>query len=138
MNTEAQAIPYPAQHRGLSGRSARDRALSYARRGFPYLPVFSVTLLALLLNAWALSRAGYGNTYYAAAARSMTMSWSNFFFGAFDPGGFITVDKPPAFLWVGALSARGRRLVSCRCRGRWRSGEARGWRRRAGVGWARG
>jgi 4-amino-4-deoxy-L-arabinose transferase-like glycosyltransferase len=36
----------------------------------------------------------------------MTMSWKNFFFGAFDPGGFITVDKPPAFLWVGALSAR--------------------------------
>jgi 4-amino-4-deoxy-L-arabinose transferase-like glycosyltransferase len=65
-----------------------------------------VVLLALALNAWGLSRAGYGNTYYAAAVRSMTMSWKNFFFGAFDPGGFITVDKPPAFLWVGALSAR--------------------------------
>jgi 4-amino-4-deoxy-L-arabinose transferase-like glycosyltransferase len=65
-----------------------------------------VVLLALALNTWGLSRAGYGNTYYAAAVRSMTMSWKNFFFGAFDPGGFITVDKPPAFLWVGALSAR--------------------------------
>jgi 4-amino-4-deoxy-L-arabinose transferase-like glycosyltransferase len=65
-----------------------------------------VMLLALVLNAWGLSKAGYGNTYYAAAVRSMTMSWKNFFFGAFDPGGFITVDKPPAFLWVGALSAR--------------------------------
>ncbi len=63
-------------------------------------------LLSLALNAWGLSKAGYGNTYYAAAVRSMTMSWKNFFFGAFDPGGFITVDKPPAFLWVGALSAR--------------------------------
>jgi 4-amino-4-deoxy-L-arabinose transferase-like glycosyltransferase len=65
-----------------------------------------VVLLALILNTWGLSKAGYGNTYYAAAVRSMTMSWKNFFFGAFDPGGFITVDKPPAFLWVGALSAR--------------------------------
>jgi 4-amino-4-deoxy-L-arabinose transferase-like glycosyltransferase len=59
-----------------------------------------------MLNAWGLSKAGYGNTYYAAAVRSMTMSWKNFFFGAFDPGGFITVDKPPVFLWMGALSAR--------------------------------
>ena len=65
-----------------------------------------VVLLSLALNAWGLSKVGYGNTYYAAAVRSMTLSWKNFFFGAFDPGGFITVDKPPAFLWVGALSAR--------------------------------
>jgi 4-amino-4-deoxy-L-arabinose transferase-like glycosyltransferase len=36
----------------------------------------------------------------------MTLSWKNFFFGAFDPGGFITVDKPPVFLWIDALSAR--------------------------------
>lgn len=62
--------------------------------------------LAFALYTWGLSQSGYGNTYYAAAVRSMTLSWSNFFFGAFDPGGFITVDKPPAFLWAGALSAR--------------------------------
>src|SRR5439155_7897269 len=42
----------------------------------------------------------------AAAVRSMTLSWKNFFFGAVDPGGFITVDKPPVFLWIDALSAR--------------------------------
>src|SRR5262249_52214087 len=29
-----------------------------------------------------------------------------FFFGAFDAGGFITVDKPPAALWLMALSGR--------------------------------
>lgn len=72
----------------------------------PWLALFGVVALSFTLNAWSLSIAGYGNTYYAAAVRSMTMSWSNFFFGAFDPGGFITVDKPPVFLWVGALSAR--------------------------------
>ena len=71
-----------------------------------FVPCVAVMALALTLNTWSLSSAGYGNTYYAAAVRSMTMSWSNFFFGAFDPGGYITVDKPPAFLWVGALSAR--------------------------------
>jgi len=62
--------------------------------------------LSLGLNTWHLGRNGYGNTYYAAAFRSMSLSWNNFFFGAFDPGGFITVDKPPVFLWAGALSVR--------------------------------
>jgi 4-amino-4-deoxy-L-arabinose transferase-like glycosyltransferase len=90
---------------------ARDRVRAFGEserlhRWAPWAALSAVTGLALALNAWGLSQAGYGNTYYAAAARSMTMSWTNFLFGAFDPGGFITVDKPPAFLWVGALSAR--------------------------------
>jgi 4-amino-4-deoxy-L-arabinose transferase-like glycosyltransferase len=36
----------------------------------------------------------------------MTASWRNFFFASFDPGGFITVDKPPVALWFQALSVR--------------------------------
>ncbi len=83
-----------------------ERAVSMRARFWHLTGLAGVVVLALMLNAWGLSKAGYGNTYYAAAVRSMTMSWKNFFFGAFDPGGFITVDKPPAFLWVGALSAR--------------------------------
>jgi len=85
--------------RALTGTTIRERSMQL-------LPGVAVVLLSLALNTWSLSVAGYGNTYYSAAVRSMTMSWKNFFFGAFDPGGFITVDKPPVFLWVGALSAR--------------------------------
>ena len=33
-------------------------------------------------------------------------SWKAFFFGSFDAANFITVDKPPASLWVMDLSAR--------------------------------
>ncbi len=62
--------------------------------------------VALVLNAWRLGEAGNGNTYYAAAVRSMAGSWHNFFYAAFDPGGFISVDKPPVFLWFGALAVR--------------------------------
>ena len=69
-------------------------------------PELSVAAAALLLNAWSLSRNGFGNSYYAAAARSMTHSWKNFFYGALDPGGFITVDKPPFALWFQAASAK--------------------------------
>lgn len=65
-----------------------------------------VTLLSIGLNAWALTLNGLGNQYYAAATRSMTLSWSHFFYASLDPGGFITVDKPPVALWIAALSAR--------------------------------
>ena len=61
---------------------------------------------ALALFAWALDRNGYANTFYSAAVRSMTVNWHNFFYGSLDPGGWITVDKPPAALWLQALSVR--------------------------------
>ena len=38
-------------------------------------------------------------------------SWKAWFFGALDPGSFITVDKPPLSLWLMGLSARVLRLL---------------------------
>jgi 4-amino-4-deoxy-L-arabinose transferase-like glycosyltransferase len=67
------------------------------------------TLLALTLIAglgYAWNATGNLEIYYAAAVRSMSMSWHNFFFGAFDPAGTITVDKLPGAFWVQALSVR--------------------------------
>ena len=69
-------------------------------------PEIAVVVGAVVLFGWGLGKNGYGNDYYAAAARSMTQSWSNFFYAAFDPGGWITVDKPPLAFWLQALSAR--------------------------------
>lgn len=69
-------------------------------------PLLVVLCVSAFLNFWNLSANGYGNSYYAAAVRSMTQSWHNFFFASFDPGGFITVDKPPVALWVQAASAK--------------------------------
>ena len=43
--------------------------------------------------------------YYAAAVRSMLESGHNFFFNAFDPAGFVSIDKPPVAFWVQAISA---------------------------------
>ena len=68
--------------------------------------VGAIGVFTAVLYAWNLSRVGYGNSYYAAAVKSATVSWKAFFFGAIDPGSFITVDKPPAALWIQALSAR--------------------------------
>jgi len=44
--------------------------------------------------------------FYGAAARSMSESWHDFIFGAFDPAGTVTIDKLPGALWVQALSLR--------------------------------
>src|SRR3954454_977135 len=63
-------------------------------------------VLTALLTLGALSRNGWANDYYSAAVRSMTTSWHNFLFGAFDQAGVMTVDKPPLALWVQALSAK--------------------------------
>lgn len=65
-----------------------------------------IAILSAVLNFWNLSIEGYANAYYAAAAKSMTMSLKNFFFVAFDPAGFVTIDKPPLGYWLQAISAK--------------------------------
>jgi 4-amino-4-deoxy-L-arabinose transferase-like glycosyltransferase len=66
--------------------------------------LLGLTVVAGFLYAWR----AYGNLeiYYAAAVRSMSMSWHDFVFAAFDPSGTITVDKLPGAFWVQALSVR--------------------------------
>ena len=64
-----------------------------------------VAVLAGLSYAWALDRDPL-EPYYAAAVRSMSMSWHNFIFGAFDPAGTITLDKLPGAFWIQALAVR--------------------------------
>ena len=59
-----------------------------------------ILLLTLFLSYYNFGNDGYGNAYYTAAIKSMTLSWHNFFFVSFDPGGFVSVDKPPVALWL--------------------------------------
>lgn len=63
-------------------------------------------LLAALLYGWALGSLGWANSFYSAAVKSMGRSWTNFLFGAYDPAGVITVDKPPAALWPQVVSTK--------------------------------
>ena len=72
------------------------------------LTAIALTLIIALgafLRLYQLGAYSIGNTYYAATVKSMLVSPSNFFFGAFEPGGSVTVDKPPLGFWVQALSA---------------------------------
>ncbi|OZE90697.1 glycosyl transferase [Rhodococcus sp. 15-2388-1-1a] len=58
------------------------------------------------LYLWNLTASGYANSFYAAAVQAGTKDWTAWFFGSLDSENFITVDKPPAALWVMGLSAR--------------------------------
>jgi 4-amino-4-deoxy-L-arabinose transferase-like glycosyltransferase len=79
-------------------------AATAERRTQIVLAALVVATAALyLLN---LSATGYGNLFYAAAAEAGSHSWSAWFFGSLDANNFITVDKPPASLWVTGLSVR--------------------------------
>ncbi|WPC44186.1 glycosyltransferase family 39 protein [Clostridium sp. JS66] len=65
-----------------------------------------ILIMSSVLNLANLSIEGYGNEYYAAGVKSMTMSLKNFFFVSFDPAGFVTIDKPPLGFWIQAISAK--------------------------------
>jgi len=70
-------------------------------------PALGVLLLATaVLYLWDLSASGWANSFYSAAAQAGSKSWSAFLYGASDAAGSITVDKPPASLWIMALSVR--------------------------------
>jgi 4-amino-4-deoxy-L-arabinose transferase-like glycosyltransferase len=58
------------------------------------------------LYIWGLGQSGWANSFYSAAVQAGTKSWKAFFFGSSDASNFITVDKPPAALWVMEISAR--------------------------------
>lgn len=67
--------------------------------------LLAITATATVLYAWGIG-AQTPHLYYSAAARSMSQSWHNFFFAAFDPAATISIDKLPGSLWLQALSVR--------------------------------
>ncbi len=72
---------------------------------FTAIALILIISLGAFLRLYELGAYSIGNTYYAATVKSMLSSGSNFFFGAFEPGGSVTVDKPPLGFWVQSLSA---------------------------------
>jgi 4-amino-4-deoxy-L-arabinose transferase-like glycosyltransferase len=69
------------------------------------LALGGIALISIFMNFFQLGANGFG-TYYPPAVRSMMDNWHNFFFASYDPGGFVTVDKPPVGFWFQVLSAK--------------------------------
>ncbi len=67
--------------------------------------LLAIAALAGLAYAWGMNGAAL-EYFYGTAARSMSLSWHNLFFGAFDPAGTVSVNKIPGALWPQALLVR--------------------------------
>ncbi|MCU7728596.1 glycosyltransferase family 39 protein [Actinoplanes sp. KI2] len=59
-----------------------------------------------VLYLWDLGASGWANEFYAASAQAGSQSWKAWLFASLDAGNAITVDKPPAAMWVMGLSMR--------------------------------
>ncbi|MFJ5957594.1 glycosyltransferase family 39 protein [Paenarthrobacter sp. NPDC092416] len=67
---------------------------------------FVLLVATAFLYLWNLAATGYANSFYAAAVQAGTKDWTALLFGSLDAGNAITVDKPPASLWIPALAGR--------------------------------
>ncbi|WP_336158549.1 ArnT family glycosyltransferase [Amycolatopsis sp. VC5-11] len=90
----------------LSARPAVPDAPDRAKPRWVRPSVFGLLALTAVLYFWDLTASGFGNSFYAAAVQSGTQSMKAWLFGSLDAGNVITVDKPPAALWVGTAFAR--------------------------------
>jgi 4-amino-4-deoxy-L-arabinose transferase-like glycosyltransferase len=93
---------------GATWVSGRSESIATGRDEARWVRPALVGLLTAtaLLYLVGLSASGWANSFYSAAVEAGSRSWKAFFFGSFDSSNFITVDKPPASLWVMDLSAR--------------------------------
>jgi 4-amino-4-deoxy-L-arabinose transferase-like glycosyltransferase len=71
-----------------------------------WLALSAIMLISVFMNFFQLGQNGFGNLYYASGIRSMLDNWHNFFFVSYDPGGFVTIDKPPLGFWLQVGSAK--------------------------------
>lgn len=87
-------------------RTAAHRDSWWVGRPFRAISLAVVLLATGCLYIIGLGASGWANSFYSAAAQAASKSWEAWFFGSSDAANFITVDKPPAFLWIIGLSVR--------------------------------
>ncbi|AZZ41459.1 glycosyl transferase [Acidipropionibacterium jensenii] len=74
------------------------------RRARPAL--WGLVAVTAFLYLYELTISGYANEFYAASVKSSTQSWRAWLWASLDSQLSITVDKPPAAIWLMGLSAR--------------------------------
>ena len=79
---------------------SKDRCLPEVRKRIEIASLALVLLLAAALRLWRLEANGFGTEYYAAGVRSALQGAWLFFYNAFDPAGFLSLDKPPVVFWI--------------------------------------
>lgn len=100
----------PGDGAGWSGDASpvdlAEAATPAARAPWERPALAAVLVATAVLYLWGLGASGWANSFYSAAVQAGSVSWKAFLFGSSDAANSITVDKPPASLWVMALSVR--------------------------------
>ncbi|MGN6428028.1 MAG: ArnT family glycosyltransferase [Leifsonia sp.] len=101
----ASTVTAPPRGRARSAlrRLVRGREDAAAWERPALLGLLAVTALLYL---WDLAANGWANSFYSAAVQAGSVNGEAFFYGSSDAANSITVDKPPASLWIMALSVR--------------------------------
>ncbi|GIT80829.1 hypothetical protein LLS1_24980 [Leifsonia sp. LS1] len=93
----------PGRMRAALRRLVRGREDAAAWERPALLGLLAVTAF---LYIWDLAASGWANSFYSAAVQAGSVDGEAFFYGSSDAANSITVDKPPASLWIMALSVR--------------------------------
>lgn len=96
------STPTPDSRSRHASRLYRTSRLSWPQRASVAV-MLAFAAMTVLTN---LTVSGWANQFYSAAAMAGSRNWTAFLFGSVDPANAITVDKPPASLWIMALSVR--------------------------------
>ncbi|WP_035759566.1 ArnT family glycosyltransferase [Granulicoccus phenolivorans] len=97
--TSIATHPGPAEAAGSPARRL-------AQRWWQPATLAALLVLTAALYLVNLGSSGWANSFYSAAAQAGATNWEAFFYGSLDAGNSITVDKPPAAMWLMALSVR--------------------------------
>jgi 4-amino-4-deoxy-L-arabinose transferase-like glycosyltransferase len=93
----------------IATEPAAERSFQPATRPASHAREWAIVALATI-GAAVLRLAHIGQVppdpFYDAAVRSMSLSWHNFFFGVYEPGGSVSIDKPPVDLWLQVISTK--------------------------------
>jgi 4-amino-4-deoxy-L-arabinose transferase-like glycosyltransferase len=93
----------------IATEPAAERSVHPATRPASHAREWAIVALATI-GAAVLRLAHIGQVppdpFYDAAVRSMSLSWHNFFFGVYEPGGSVSIDKPPVDLWLQVVSTK--------------------------------
>ncbi len=103
----AVASTTPAAPAPVAATASCEEKLHVPKRGkLDWAAFIALMAAAFAVFFWNLTASGYANEFYSAAAQAGSQDWEAFFWGSLDAGNAITVDKPPASIWLMALSVR--------------------------------
>ena len=106
-NKSPNGMPCSASRQTRNGTGSRTHSfLAPQRTKSDWLALAALMATSCFVFLWNLDASGYANEFYSAAAQAGSQNWEAFLWGSLDAGNAITVDKPPAAIWLTALSVR--------------------------------